>query len=224
MSKKKSIEERIQKVSLDAQPLALNPKDFNRKYSNREKLEIYNFLMEKGNSIRDIEIFLGKTSNGTSLKKLKAAIEKENKSIKKNLTTQPIEIKNKVIQQSIENKNNVEQQSISNIPPPRSTSDIDNGILLILEKLTVIQQLLDEKNQRIAEQKSEDEKKVSLTFSKNQKDTRILIRSYRLNNQVAIRFSKFCMDQNLSQQDLLSQALFEFIEKYSFHESIDKDQ
>ncbi|MEY4462936.1 MAG: hypothetical protein RLY98_1477 [Bacteroidota bacterium] len=219
MSKKKSDEERIQKVSLDAQPLNITLKDFKEKYSNQEKLNIYNFLMEKGNSIRDIEVYLGKPRNGTSLQKLKNAIEKENKLIKNTLPNQFTEVKNDLIEQPIEGKNNVEEQFRSNTSPPIVSSDINN---LILEKLTIIQQLLEEKNKTIAEQKLEEEKKVSLTFFEKQKDTRTFIRSYRLNLQVATLFGIFCTVQNFSQQDLLSQALFEFIQKYSSQKFMDE--
>ncbi len=167
MIKKKSKEERIQEVSLYAQPLNVNPNSFNINYSNQEKVEI---SIKKVYSIPDIEVSLNKKNNGPFSNRLKNIVKNKSKLIKNNL---------------------------------------------LLKKLNIIEQLVKEKNQIIAEQKSEDEKNISLTFLKKQKNTETILRSYRLDDQVATRFSKFCMDQNFSQRDLLSQALFEFIEKYS---------
>ena len=131
---------------------------------------------------------------------------------------EPIEVKKNGIQQPLNNNNS----TTTTIELNNLVLEKLNAIPQLQEQLNVIQQLLEEKNTNIKQKESKKEKEIVLRFLEPQENPKGFMRSYRLDYGVARLFAVFFTTQHFSQQDLLSQALFEFIQKYSPDNFIDE--
>jgi hypothetical protein len=96
--------------------------------------------------------------------------------------------------------------------------NINNTILEKIENNQTILERVLEIVQEIKELKLDDEasngKPIRPTFLEGLYFRENFLRGYRLNTKVAVLFAQFCNYHQLSHQDSLSQALFEFVKKY----------